>query len=158
MNNTLHSSSGLWTSQLASLVAAIVLICVCFVFEIIVFVLPVRKKGEKASLLARQRSQRSLVQSVNASSSAISLASTSDVRKSSAMMSEGALYEPWNQATLDKLSAEDSPPATKITRALYRYGPIAGKIMLRRFGHSLAPQETAEIERILNFGQEKEKG
>ncbi len=113
-------------------------------------------------------------------------------------MSEGPLYEPWNQTTLDKLSSEgtsippllrssllfssllfssllsstlrllfsspyallsnnkfanlEAPPATKVTRAIYRYGPIAGKILLRRFGHLCTQQEMLEIERILNFG------
>jgi len=71
-------------------------------------------------------------------------------RKGSSMMHEGALYEPWNQTTLDKLSSEaDMTPAAKVTRAVYRYGPIAGRIMARRFGHLLSDQEQAEVNRIL---------
>ena len=48
----------------------------------------------------------------------------------------------------------DTSPASKVTRAIYRYGPIAGKILMRRFGHMLTAAEIAEIERILNFGRE----
>jgi len=74
-------------------------------------------------------------------------------KASAAMMHEGALYEPWNQTTLDKLSSEsDLVPAAKVTRAAYRYGPIAGRIMLRRFGHLLSEQEQFEVNRILNLG------
>jgi len=75
--------------------------------------------------------------------------------KRHSMMFEGALYEPWNQTTLDKLSAEaELPPAAKITRAAYRYGPVAGKIMARRYGHMLNPQELEEVNRILSLTPE----
>jgi len=74
-------------------------------------------------------------------------------KASAAMMHEGALYEPWNQTTLDKLSSENELlPAAKVTRAAYRYGPIAGRIMLRRFGHLLNETEQLEVNRILNLG------
>jgi len=155
LNVQLFSAASRWESLVASMIAQMTIMCVCLVFEVAIFLLPHgrRKKGEKSALLAKQGTQRSYRDVGHAGSP--SSPGESGTKKPSPMMCEGPLYEPWNQATLDKLSGEDSPPATKITRAIYRYGPIAGKILLRRFGHLLSNQEITEIERILNFGQGK---
>jgi len=159
MNQQLYNVSDRWTTQIASVVAGISLICVCFVFEVIIFLLPPRplsqsKKGgepvrEHSGLLSSNHTHRSF----SRANSPAPVHGDNANKKSSAMMCEGPLYEPWNQATLDKLSGEDAPAVIKITRAIYRYGPIAGKILLRRFGHLLTNPEIMEIERILNFGQ-----
>lgn len=162
LNLQLYAISDRWSNQVSAAIAGITLICFCLVFEIILFMLPsyrARKAvaSEKSGLIVNAGTQRSFREGVvqNTSQSPLPPPPADGSKKSTAMMCEGALYEPWNQATLDKLSGEDAPPAAKITRAIYRYGPIAGKILLRRFGHLLSDHEISEIERILNFGQEK---
>jgi len=152
LNIQLSSVTIRWESQVASLIAALTIMCICFIVELAIVLLPLtHKRGEQFFLLPKDN--RSSTGSLGQVASA--LLSGEPAKKSSAMMCEGPLYEPWNQATLDKLSGEDSPAATKITRGIYRYGPIAGKILLRRYGHMLTENEVIEIERILNFGQHR---
>jgi len=159
LNLQLYAVSNRWSTLVSTSIAGITIICFCLVFEIILFLLPYRARkpiaSEKSALIVNAaNTQRSFRESAQTPSQS-TLPTTDGAKKSTAMMCEGALYEPWNQATLDKLSGEEAPPAAKITRAIYRYGPIAGKILLRRFGHLLSDHEISEIERILNFGQEK---
>lgn len=154
LNMNLYNVKDRWNLQIALSIAGISIVCICFVFEVAILLLPFRvwQKGERLSLLSRPGNKNyQNIASVQGGASARSIPGGD---KKGAMMCEGALYEPWNQATLDKLSSEESTPATKITRAIYRYGPIAGKILMRRFGHLLTDVELTEIERILNFGQE----
>jgi len=115
----------------------------------------ITKNKERSPLLSATLSGH--IPTLARTTSASSISTTKDGaptpvpgRKGTSMMHEGPLYEPWNQATLDKLSSEaDLTPAAKVTRGVYRYGPIAGRIMARRFGHLLTDQEQVEVNRIL---------
>eukprot|EP00026_Physarum_polycephalum_P013280 Phypoly_transcript_13664.p1 GENE.Phypoly_transcript_13664~~Phypoly_transcript_13664.p1 ORF type:complete len:280 (+),score=49.81 Phypoly_transcript_13664:114-953(+) len=154
VNLQLYAVVDRWDAQVALSIAGITLVCLCFALEIAILLLPYRQKGEKLSLLPRATFTYQSTANPAGGNAAPRAAPVGESSKKLAMMCEGALYEPWNQATLDKLSGEDTSPATKVTRAIYRYGPIAGKILMRRFGHLLTAAEITEIERILNFGQD----
>jgi len=154
----LHDVNDNLEDKLAMDVASIILIIIIIILIVTIYA-SIRRAKHSATevnattpLVGRIRKQPSLP--ALPIREGVSTTPAGNKRKSSsAMMHEGALYEPWNQTTLDKLSSEsDSVPAAKVTRAAYRYGPIAGRIMLRRFGHLLSEQEQFEVNRILNLG------
>ena len=67
------------------------------------------------------------------------------------MRPRGAWTSPKRLVILN-YNVADVTAMAKVTRAAYRYGPVAGRIMARRFSHLLSDQDHVEINRILNLG------
>jgi len=65
------------------------------------------------------------------------------------VISEGLVYEPYTQATLNILATEDSPPFTRVSRVMYRFGPNAAKILLQSVKHLLTDEEVQYLTKML---------